>query len=150
MEHIYLIATIVGLAVSWFYILLLKAEIHDYVRYIQARVRKMILGSIRPRGDHSTLYPSIDLGNAASAMGGEDCSPGFENESLHGIPQLIIGNLQAERPFHYLCSHCLQPFSLPRNRPAKDAAEKLLSSFRKHIEQHHPSALARSATIAEG
>jgi len=40
MEHIYLVGAIACLAVSWIYILILKAKIRDCMRYIEDRIDK--------------------------------------------------------------------------------------------------------------
>jgi hypothetical protein len=58
MEHIYLVGAIACLAVSWIYILFLKAKIRDCMRYIEDRIDKTNSGGEHVEKDHPSPAPA--------------------------------------------------------------------------------------------
>jgi len=62
MEHIYLAGAVACLAVSWIYILILKAKIRDCMRYIEDRIDKANHGP-------ESVSPSLEEGRGLKATG---------------------------------------------------------------------------------
>jgi hypothetical protein len=60
MEHIYLAGAVTFLALSWIYILILKAKIRDCMRYIEDRIDKANYGQ-------ESVSPSLEEGHEPNA-----------------------------------------------------------------------------------
>jgi len=73
MEHIYLAGAVMCLALSWIYILILKAKIRDCMRYIEDRIDKANYGP-------ESVSPSLEEGRESKATG-KGAAPGSADYS---------------------------------------------------------------------
>lgn len=144
MEHIFLVGAVACLAVSWIYLLLLKAKIRDCMRYIEDRIEKANSG-------RESVSRSLEQGHE-SRLTDDPSRLRFQSNTFSALgrarpdekPKLIVGDSGSLQPFHCLCSHCLRTFYLVGDQPAKEAVAELRRAFAEHVEQEHPSAAPAS------
>jgi len=137
MERLFLIGGLACLGVSWIYILLLRTKLRDCMAYIQNRIDAANRDLEGPWRSPEGGYESKQAGNSRRLDREEAAVPALGKTTMEGKPKLIIGGASSPQPLHYLCSHCLQPFYLPRNRLPKEAVAELLREFREHVEREH-------------
>ena len=139
MDQVYLVVAVVCLVASWIYILVLKARIRDCVRYIQHRIDQANPGLAGADGSPDKGHESKETGNPSPLPSNSPTPSLMVEATTGGKPKLIVASPDLHRPFHYLCSHCAQTFTLPAEQSLKEAVVELVLRYTQHLEDHHPN-----------
>jgi hypothetical protein len=128
-----------GLAVSWSYILTLKARIRVCTSYIHDRIGKGM----------GTEYMDRTIPEELEAKGPEKLahtpsagatSSGPERARMAERPKLIVSTPRRGGQVVYVCSGCLRVFPLLDDPSPKKVMAELFRRFQEHREQEHPEA----------
>jgi len=149
MEFVFLVGAVVCLAVSWIYILILKAQIRDCMTYIQNRIARANPGLGSVSGRHEVDHDANGIGGPGRPRFKGTASPALERATMDGKPSLIVDVSGSRKSLHYVCSHCLLRFNLRADQPPKEAVEELLRTFEEHAELEHPSAAPAATSNSE-
>ena len=71
-----------------------------------------------------------------------------EGKTMTKQPRLLVSNAHKGEPIYYMCSSCLQGFSLADNESPRQAVTQLYRWFREHVEQKHPESAEGPGTAA--
>ena len=149
MERLFVIGAAACLAVSWFYILFLRAKVRDCMTYIHNRLDKANRVLASPSGGPEGGSEVKRTANSPHLGKEEVKTPAQEKATMDGKPKLIVGGSGSPQPLHYLCSHCLRPFYLSGDQPPKEAVAELLFNFGEYVEREHPNPGPDSITPRE-
>jgi hypothetical protein len=130
---VFVAGVVVGLAVSWAYILSLKATVRVCMTYIEDRIHNC---TSRLEGTDDRMWPEGET----QATGTDDrstTSSHAERPTMAEQPLLIIESSGKGSPIHYQCSRCLRAFPLAKDDSPKMAAAELYRHFREHVAQEH-------------
>jgi hypothetical protein len=126
-----------GLAVSWSYILSMKAKIKVCLGYIHDRIGEGMDAELMDRSTQEEREAKgPGKGTPTPSTGARSSRPG--RATVAEKPHLIVSVSGNGKLVSYVCSSCLRSFPLLENQSPKEVVAELFRRFKEHREQEHP------------
>jgi len=137
--EVFVAGVVVGLAVSWAYILSLKATIKVCRTYIEDRIYSSTRRFESPDDHPGSIRKECQMNWPGQPAGSDDRTTrdAPETPTTREKPRLIIEALGKDLPIQYQCSWCLQVFPMTDGDSPKLAAAEMYRRFREHVAQEH-------------